>query len=67
MISYVELKTKQNKTELMEMKQTGGCQRWVGKMDEGVQIVHTSNYEINKSWELMYSMVTVVNTTVLHI
>ena len=47
-------------------EQIGGCQRWgVGKIGEGRQKVHTSSYN-NKSWDLMYSTVTIVNNTVLY-
>ena len=31
------------------------------------QNVQTSSYKINKSWDVMYSMATRVNNTVLHI
>ena len=36
-------------------------------MDAGGQKVQTSSYKINKSWDVMYSVVTIVNNTVLHI
>ena len=52
-------------------EQIGGCLRWgVGvrtKWGEGDQNVCTSSYKINKSWRYNYSMVTVMNNTVLYI
>ena len=37
-----------------------------GKMNEGGQKVHTSSYKIHKSWRCtVYSMMTIVNNTVL--
>ena len=39
----------------------------VGKMGEGSQKVQTSSYKVNKSWDVIYSMVTIVNNTVLYI
>ena len=39
----------------------------VGKVGEGCQKVQTSRYKINKSWDVMYSMVTIVNTAVWYI
>ena len=63
---------KQNKTKKQAYRykeQVGKCQKWgerVGKMGKGGQKVQTSSYKRNKSWDVMYSMVTIVNT-VLHI
>lgn len=39
----------------------------MGEMGEGGQRVRTSSYKINKFWDIMYSMVTVVNDTVLYV
>ena len=36
-------------------------------MGEGSQKVQTSSYKVNKSWDVIYSMVTIVNNTVLYI
>ena len=38
-------------------------------MDEGGQKVQISGYKMNKSWgcNVIYSMVTIVNNTVVHI
>ena len=38
----------------------------VGQMDEGGQKVQTSSYKLSH-WAVMYSMVTVVNNTILPI
>lgn len=44
------------------------CWRWeVGKRDEDGQNVETSGYKINKVCGLKYSMVGIVNHTVLYI
>lgn len=51
-------------------KQISGCQDWglwVGKMGESSQKLKTFNCKINKSWDVVYSMVTIVNNMVLHI
>ena len=51
-------------------EQIGGCQRWTfgrgGEMGKGDQKVQTSSYKISHE-DAMYSMVTIVNNTVLHI
>ena len=39
----------------------------VGAMDKGGQTVQASIYKINKSWDVMHSMVTIANNTVLYI
>ena len=39
----------------------------VGKMGEEGQKVPTSSYKINKPWDVLYSMGTIINNTVLHI
>ena len=49
-------------------KQTGGYQgletgEWVDTTGQRVQI---SSYETNKFWDVMYSMLTTVNSTVLY-
>ena len=36
-------------------------------MEEGGQEVQTFSYKINKSWDIMYIMETLVNNTVLYI
>lgn len=41
--------------------------REVGKMCKGGQKVQTFSYKINKSWDMMCSMATIVNYTVLHV
>lgn len=38
----------------------------VGGMDEVGQRVQTTSYQINKPWDVLYSMVTVVNDNVLY-
>ena len=50
-------------------EQVGGFQRgnrgWgMGEMDEGHQKVRTSSYKINKSWDKIYRMTTIVNNMV---
>ena len=47
--------------------QTPGEGWGVGEMGEGGQKVQTSSYRINKSWNVMCSVVTVVNNTVLYV
>ena len=55
------------KTELIETEQIGGCQRWpMGEMGKDSQKVQTSSYKIN-SRDVMFSVVTIVNNTVLYI
>lgn len=47
-----------------------GCQRQgirVGIRGEGGQKVQTSSYIINNSCDIIHSMMTIVNNTVLHI
>ena len=39
----------------------------VGEMGEGGQKVQNSSFEIDKSWDVMYSMVTIVSNTVLRV
>ena len=36
-------------------------------MREGSQKIEASSYKINKPWDVMYSMATIVINTVLHI
>ena len=43
---------------------TGGQGTGMGEMGEGGQKVQTSSYTINESWELMYSIMTIVNDIV---
>ena len=62
------LKTKQESQAHRYREQTRGCQRrvWgVIERGEGGSKVQTSSYKINKSWDVMYSLVTVVNNTAL--
>lgn len=42
----------------------GGGGGGTGKMVKGGQKVQTSSYKRNTSWDIMYSIVTIVNTTV---
>lgn len=37
-----------------------------GEMGEVGQKIKTSDYKINKSWDVIYNIVTVVNNTVLY-
>lgn len=37
----------------------------MGDTGEGGQEVHSSSYKISKSWEVMYTMMTVANNTIL--
>ena len=47
-------------------EENGGCQRWrMGKMCEGGQKAQTSGYKISHG-DVVYSMATVANITVLH-
>ena len=39
----------------------------VDEMSEGDQNIQISSYKMAKSWEIMYSMVTIINNTILHI
>ena len=39
----------------------------MGEMGEGGQKEQTSSDKINKSWDVIYSMMTIVNNPVLHI
>ena len=51
-------------------EQIGGCQSWEvggGKRGGGGQKSQTSRYKVSKSRGIMYSMVTLVDYTVLHI
>ena len=48
-------------------EQTGGCQRHGVGLGERIQKVQISGYEINKSWDVMYSMVILVNNTVSYL
>lgn len=36
----------------------------VGELDEGGQKVSTSSYKVNKTWEVRYTMMTIVNSIV---
>lgn len=36
-------------------------------MGEGDQKVHTSSYKMNKSWDVMYSIVITVNNTFIYL
>ena len=62
-------KTKQNKTKARRYKeQIGDCQRQeVGEMGEWGQKAQTSSLNIDKPWGIMYSLLIVVNNSVLHI
>ena len=55
-----------NETFFMERNEWRGKDQssWGGK--KGLE-VQTSSYKINKSWDVMYVMVTVVNNTGLYI
>lgn len=60
-------KTASNKINQKKPKLTDTEDRLVvGKMGEGYQ-VQTCSYKINESGDVMYSMVTTVSNTVLHI
>lgn len=39
----------------------------LGKMGKGGQKIQTSSYEINKSWNVMYIMIIIVNNNLLYI
>ena len=58
------------KTLYLHREQIGSWQRhgdWVGEKSEGSQKVQTSNYKVNKFWDVMYSIVTIANNTVLYV
>ena len=48
-------------------KQTGGCQRQGAGLGERSQKVQISSYKINKPWDVMYSVVILVNNTVSYL
>ena len=63
---YVESKKPRNKIQLMdtENRLAGAKSReyWVGKMGNGCQMVQTSIIKLISPGDIMYRMVTVVNT-----
>ena len=63
LISYVGSKTETNTKVIGNRSRLEvGCGVW--GVGEGSQKAHTSSY---KSWDIIYCMATVVNSTVLHI
>ena len=46
------------------IEQNIGCK--VGETDEGGQEVQNFSYKISKSWDIMYTMVTIVNNIAEH-
>ena len=73
-LTYGILKTHTDTTKLIDTEDrllvarvAGAAGRDGEEMGEDGQKVQTSRYKINKSWNVMNSMVTIVNNTVLHI
>ena len=60
----------QPQTRLIDREHIGGCQKWgvgVGEMGEGCPKVQTSSYKIIKVEDVTYSILTIVNNTILYI
>ena len=60
-----KIKLTGTENKLVAARGDGGSR--VGKMGEGGQEVQNFRYRINKSWDVMYSVVNIVNNIVLHI
>ena len=68
MISLICGIYKTNKQKPLKYReQIGGCQRWRVKSEQNGwrgQKIQTSSYKINRSWDIMCRIVTMVNNTV---
>ena len=57
-----KLTEKENKYPIPEVVGVGE-----GELEEGSQKAQTSSYKINRSWDITYSMATMINHTVLYV
>ena len=62
---YVKSYLKKNPHSYTRLVVARGQDWWVGEKGEGGQKIQTSRYKINKTWDVMYSMVNILSNTSL--